>query len=48
VMAELVHKGVSSNRLTATGYGDQNPIASNSTATGRAMNRRVSVSVAQP
>ena len=47
VVAELVRKGVSPDRLTAEGYGQQNPIADNATAEGRAQNRRVSVSVTQ-
>jgi chemotaxis protein MotB len=37
--------GVSAN-LGAAGYGDSNPIASNTTATGRAKNRRVEIIVA--
>ncbi|MEO8340319.1 MAG: OmpA family protein [Nitrospirota bacterium] len=36
--------GVSTN-LSAAGYGDSNPIASNNTADGRAKNRRVEVIV---
>jgi len=47
VMAELVGNGISPDRLTAHGYGKQNFIADNSTAEGRALNRRVSVSVTQ-
>ncbi len=37
----LVSKGVSSANLTARGYGESNPIASNKTKAGRAKNRRV-------
>ena len=37
----LVGQGVSSSQLTAKGYGETNPIASNATAEGRAQNRRV-------
>jgi OOP family OmpA-OmpF porin len=47
VVAELVRKGISPDRLTAEGYGQQDPIADNSTAEGRAMNRHVSVGVTQ-
>ena len=41
VMGHLVDRGVSASRLTATGYGETNPVASNDTAEGRALNRRV-------
>ena len=41
VKAYLVRKGVSADRLTVRGYGSANPIAPNTTATGRAQNRRV-------
>lgn len=47
VMDELIHEGVSPNRLAALGYGEQYPVADNSTRQGREQNRRVSVSVSQ-
>jgi len=37
----LVSKGVDENRITTKGYGDTVPVASNETAMGRALNRRV-------
>lgn len=37
----LVNKGVNSNNLSARGYGEGEPVASNSNAAGRAENRRV-------
>ncbi|MBL7816791.1 MAG: OmpA family protein [Saprospiraceae bacterium] len=45
VMLELVKKGVSAGRMSAEGYGDKHPIASNDTEEGRAQNRRISISV---
>ena len=45
VVAELVHKGISRDRIAAEGSGQQYPVADNSTAEGRAQNRRVSVDV---
>lgn len=41
VKAYLMGKGVAENRMTATGYGDTQPKASNATAKGKAANRRV-------
>lgn len=37
----LIARGVEADRLTALGYGESRPIADNSTATGKAQNRRV-------
>lgn len=45
VRMELIANGVSSARLTAQGFGEANPIGSNETESGRAMNRRVEITV---
>jgi outer membrane protein OmpA-like peptidoglycan-associated protein len=37
----LVKKGVADNRITAKGFGPDKPVASNTTADGRAKNRRI-------
>ena len=43
VLHYLVSEGVSPNRLSATGYGEHKPVASNSTPEGQAKNRRVEI-----
>ena len=45
VAAVLVDRGVDSSRMTVSGEGESNPIASNETREGRAQNRRVDISV---
>ena len=45
VAAYLESKGVASSRLQARGFGHGRPIADNSTAQGRAANRRVAFTV---
>jgi OmpA-OmpF porin, OOP family len=41
VRAYLIKKGISEDRLTSAGYGQDQPVADNATVTGRAENRRV-------
>ncbi len=41
VRAYLISKGIDPARLTATGYGDTQPVADNKTKKGKAKNRRV-------
>ncbi len=45
VMNELVGLGIDKERLSAEGYGDQHPVASNDTEEGRQQNRRIAVRV---
>lgn len=45
VKAYLVKKGISEDRMTATGFGPSKPVADNKTAAGRAENRRVEFSL---
>jgi len=40
-----VKRGVDGSRLEAQGFGRARPVADNATAQGRALNRRVEVSV---
>jgi outer membrane protein OmpA-like peptidoglycan-associated protein len=41
----LVSQGVSPNNITSQGFGKNNPVADNSTASGRSQNRRVNMVV---
>ena len=43
VADELVAQGVSRRRVTSKGYGETRPITTNTSETGRSMNRRVEV-----
>lgn len=45
VMDYLISAGVDASRLQAVGYGQQQPITTNATAEGRAMNRRVMLQI---
>src|ERR1700757_28038 len=45
VMAFLVSQGVKPDMISAKGFGDADPVASNDTPQGRAQNRRVDLSV---
>ena len=46
VMEYVVSLGVKPDLVSAQGFGDSNPVASNDTAQGRAQNRRVELSLA--
>jgi chemotaxis protein MotB len=46
VMQFLISQGVKPDLISAKGFGDANPVASNDTAQGRAKNRRVELSLA--
>ncbi len=45
VMIELIKNNVKADRLSAKGYGEKNPVASNATNKGRATNRRVELKI---
>ena len=45
VKTYLIKKGIEDARMSAEGLGDENPIADNKTAAGRAKNRRVELKV---
>ena len=48
VMQFLIMQGVNPMMLTAQGFGDANPVASNDTREGRAQNRRVTLTLNAP
>lgn len=41
VAGAMIQRGIDPTRMTVTGYGEADPVASNSTAAGRQQNRRV-------
>lgn len=41
VRSFLIDRGINGDRMTSQGYGSSQPIASNNTVTGRALNRRI-------
>ncbi|MFS4415572.1 OmpA family protein [Maribacter sp. 2307ULW6-5] len=41
----LIKEGISADRLTAIGYGEDKPIATNNTSAGRAQNRRTEINL---
>jgi OmpA-OmpF porin, OOP family len=45
VMNEIADLGIDRSRMTAEGYGEANPVATNETAQGRQQNRRVEVEI---
>jgi OmpA-OmpF porin, OOP family len=45
VVAQLGTMGIATDRLVAKGYGQDHPVGDNSTAEGRALNRRISMLV---
>ena len=46
VMQYLISQGVKQDMISAAGHGEQDPVASNDTAQGRAQNRRVEITLA--
>lgn len=48
VLNYLTRHGIDSNRLSALGFGQERPIASNLTAAGRQQNRRVEIIIENP
>jgi len=48
VVSYLVSQGVNPNIISAKGFGDTHPVASNATPEGRAKNRRIVITVQGP
>jgi len=48
VMQFMISQGVNPNLVSARGFGDADPVASNDTPAGRAQNRRVELTLAGP
>jgi len=48
VMQFMISQGVKPNLVSAQGFGDADPVASNDTPEGRAQNRRVELTLANP
>jgi K(+)-stimulated pyrophosphate-energized sodium pump len=45
VRRQMISMGIPEDRLEAEGYGEQHPVADNSTEEGRARNRRVALRI---
>ena len=48
VVDYLVNQGLNQNLISAQGFGETNPVASNDTPEGRAQNRRIEVTLVGP
>ncbi len=48
VMQYIITQGVDPSLISAVGHGDQDPVATNDTAQGRAQNRRVELTLGGP
>ena len=48
VVEYLVNQGVNQNLISAQGFGESNPVASNDTPEGRSQNRRIEVTLNGP
>ena len=48
VVEYLVNQGVNQNLISAQGFGESNPVASNDTSEGRSKNRRIEVTLNGP